>query len=259
MLAGVKAAASRAGNVAQAVGNFAQAMAPPPPPPEWTTRMTQHDGAVKCEDWLMACFCTPCAASVAKSRVDRSNPCYNFLCWSPIGGYSYVRLAYGIIGTCGDDMCYGIWCPWCTTRQMYTESNVRGSLSGAYAANAGQWHFSLFDCTPCEICEVTFCFPCAVHEVRMNLPSQGAAIQSCCFDAMCVAPTSMYGQVRNDFGILSDFGPVEDVCLPIFCFPCTLNRARKEAVAQRMQGTAVAGMASGLLGAGRVAAYGARM
>lgn len=216
------------------------------PPAEWSTRMTQSDSAVKCGDWLFACFCTPCAAAMAKSKVDRSHPCYNFLCWTPIGGYSYVRLAYGIRGTCGDDMGWGIFCPCCVTRQMYTESNIRGGLNGAYGANTGSWNFSLFDCTPCECCEATVCVLCQTHEIRKVLPSQGAAEESCCFDAFCVVPTSMYGQVRNDFGILSDFGAVEDVLLPLVCFPCALIRAKKEAQSQRAGGN-MGNMAQGMM------------
>lgn len=246
MLAGVKAAARGA-----AQGVMGQ---PPPPPAEWSTRMTQSDGAVKMEDWLFACFCTQCAAAMAKSKVDRSHPCWNFMCWTPIGGYSYVRHAYGIRGTCGDDMGWGIFCPCCVTRQMYTESNVRGGLNGAYGANQGSWNFSLFDCTPCELCEAVFCVVCKTHEVRRMLPSQGEQ-DSCCFDALCTAPTAMYGQVRNDFGILSDFGPLEDIFLPILCFPCSLIRARKEAAQQRTQGGA-AGIVGGIVG-GRGGKYGA--
>jgi hypothetical protein len=233
-------------------------MQAPMAPPEWTTRMTQNDGAVKTEDWLLSCFCTPCAAASAKGRVDRSHPCYNFLCWTPIGGYSYVRLAYGIVGTCGDDLCYSIWCPCCTTRQMYTESNVRGGLNGNYGANSGKWNVSLFDCTPCEMCEATACVLCTTHEVRMLLPSQAESAKSCCFDAMCVVPTAMYGQVRNDYGILSDCGPVEDIFLPIVCMPCALNRARKEALYQKAHGTVAGGLGNALLGPSgqRMAAYG---
>ena len=224
------------------------------PPAEWSTRMTQNDGAVKCEDWLFACFCTQCAASMAKSKTDRSHPCYNFLCWTPIGGYSYVRLAYGIRGTCGDDMGWGIFCPCCVTRHMYSESSIRGGLNGAYGANSGTWNYSLFDCTPCECCEVAFCLPCTTNQVRMHLPSQGKSEESCCFDALCVMPTAMYGQVRNDYGILSDFGPLEDVLLPLVCFPCAMIRAKKEAQHQRTSGGAAGAagtMAQGLMNRGK--------
>ena len=259
MLAGVKAAAKGAkivGKVAQAAGQHAGVA----PSPEWTTRMTQHDGAVNTNDWLYSCFCTPCAAAQAKGNVDRTHPCYNFLCWTPIAGYSYVRLAYGINGTCGDDMMWGIFCPCCITRQMYTESNIRGGLNGSYGANQGSWNHSLFDCTPCELCEATFCVPCVTHSVRTNLPNQDLAERSCCFDALCVMPTSLYGQVRNDYGILSDLGPVEDIFLPIICFPCALNRARKEASLQKSKAGG-GGLGSGLLSkaSGKVGNYGARM
>jgi hypothetical protein len=56
---------------------------------------------------------------------------------------------------------------------------------------------------------------------------QPEAQQSACFDAMCVLPQSMYGQVRHSYGIITDFPVCEDVCVPQVCFPCALNQAHK--------------------------------
>lgn len=211
--------------VQQVVG---MAMPVSAPVPDWQSRIAQSSAPVNMEEWLWACCCLPFANAKAKSDADKSNPVYNFCCWSPVGVYSYVRLGYRIPGTCGDDMGYSLLCTPCTVRRTMTETRIRGPIPNpAYGANMNQWHVSLFDCSPVELCETVFCTPCMTHEVRVAL--QPEAQQSCCFDALCIVPTSMYGQVRNNYGIITDIPIIEDTLLPLLCFPCALNRARKEA------------------------------
>ena len=208
--------------------------------------MGQCDPPATQNDWLFAICCLPCASAVAKSNVDQSHPFYNFLCWTPVGVYSFVRMAYGIQGVCGDDLCYGIWCSPCATRRVYTESKTRGQLQGgAWGRNNGQWQKSLFNCTTCEFCESVVCVFCVSHEVRVNL--QPEAAQSCWFDTFCVPPPAMYGQVRHTYGIQSDCDLCEDIFLPIVCMPCALNRARGESSFHKNQGSA-GGMLKNALG-----------
>lgn len=217
LFAGVKAAMS----------NAMPQHAPPPPPPMWHTRLTQHDSPAEMSHCLYAWCCPQCTAAAAKSKADKSHPCFNFMCFTPIGMMSWVRLGYHIPGVCGDDICYGMWCMPCMIRRIYTESIVRGpnNQPPTQGSNTNEWKATLFDCTPCELCNAAFCPCCVVHEIRQNL--QPEAAESCCFDSMCILPTAMYGQVRHSYGIITDFPVCEDVCVPLACFPCALNQAHK--------------------------------
>lgn len=197
-------------------------------PSEWSTRLSQCDPPATMEDWCFSVWLLPCAAALAKSETDGTHGCYNFLCWHPIGGYSWVRNEYKIRGVCGDDCGYGIFCMCCTTRQMYTESHLRGKVQlGQRGLNMNRWNHSLFDCSFTECVEVLCCPCCVAHEARTVL--QPAVAQDTCFDCCCVLPTAMYGQVRHQYGIISDCSVCEDLFIPVLCFPCALNQARKEA------------------------------
>lgn len=194
----------------------------------WTTRFLQHDEMVESGDILFACCCVPCASAKAKSTVDKSDCLYNFCCWTPGGAYQFIRLAYGIDGVCGDDLAWSCICPCLQIRQALTEGKRRGvalSVPPQAGTNSIPWGVSLFDCSVCELCETTICFPCVTHTIHQHLQPKA---DSCCFDFCCIAPTSMYGQVRHHYGIISDVSCAEDLLLPVACFPCALNRARKE-------------------------------
>ena len=201
-----------------------------PSQPRWSTRLPQCSEPVLCEDWCLAVFCLPCTAAVAKSNSDRTNCAYNLVCWNPIASYSYVRHEYGINGVCGDDCCYGAWCAPCMVRQMYHESKVRkvSPWGGHYGSNAKlDWTFSLFDCGFCDLFRAFLC-PCTiVHEIRSTL--QPSSKPDHCFNYCCIMPTAMYGQVRNNAGIITDCPCLEDSLLPLLCFACALTRAKKEA------------------------------
>lgn len=194
----------------------------------WTTRFLQHDNGVECSDIMFSCFCLPCAAAKAKSNTDRSDCVYNFCCWTPAGVYHYVRNAYGIEGVCGDDLAWSVICPCFQVRQALTESkirNVASSVPPQAGSNSIPWGVSLFDCSVCELCETALCAPCVTHSIHQHIQPKA---DSCCFDFLCIPPTAMYGQIRHHYGILSDMAYCEDLALPLICFPCALNRARKE-------------------------------
>lgn len=194
-------------------------------PSKWSTRMTQHSDPVECNDLLCGWCCTPCALAAAKSNADKTNPCFNFCCFTPCASYSWVRYQYGIAGVCGDDLCYGIMCSCCTARQAYTEARMRGPAPNttSFGANSGEWAHSLFDCQFCDFVHICFCFCCITHDIRKGLQPQ---VDSCCYDTLCLVPCSMYGQVRHSYGIVTDFPLIEDFCLPLVCFLCAFNRAR---------------------------------
>jgi len=194
----------------------------------WSTRFLQHTEPVEFSEVLFSCLCLPCASAKAKSTVDRSDCLVNLCCWTPAGVYQYIRLAYGIDGVCGDDLAWGCICPCCEVRQALSEARLRGqpqSIPPQAGSNAIPWGVSLFDCSVCELCEAAICAPCVSHSIHHHLQPRA---DSCCFDFLCVAPTSMYSQVRHHYGIVSDLPYLEDIILPVFCFPCALNRARKE-------------------------------
>ncbi|CUF73241.1 Hypothetical protein, putative [Bodo saltans] len=196
----------------------------------WSTRLLQTGPPGECADWALSCFFCPCAAAYAKHRADRSNPCYNLLCWNPIASYAYIRHEYGIDGPCGDDCGYGLLCGPCMIRQSYTETRIRGVSSKpwatSYRQNLEQWNRSMFDCSFCGLMRAIVCPCCVAAEVRSIL--QPTASGDDCFNCFCINPASVYGQVRNHYGIFSDCGDGEDICLPLFCFPCSLNRALTE-------------------------------
>ena len=217
----------RAG-VAAASQPHSSSPAPAGEVPKWATRATQHGEPVLCmDDCMLAWLCLPCGSAISKGRADRTNCCYNLLCWGPCGSYNYVRNEYNIAGVCGDDMCYTTLCTPCMVKQALTESRLRGAArnTGTYDANVNDWDYSLFDCSCCELCHLCFCTPCAAHTIHQNLHEKQI---SCCFTFLCTNPLAWYGQVRNNYGIITDFPVCEDVCLPMVCFLCAMNRAKKQ-------------------------------
>lgn len=207
---------------------------------QWSTKIFQCDG-IATEHWVYAIFCPLCAAAHAKTKVDQTNVFFNFLCFTPIGSYSMVRHHYNIMGECGQDMFHGGLCLPCGARHIWTEANMRGQIAGKHGANSGTWSTELTQCDCSEFTRAAFC-PCMVsHEVRqlMHIKTDN------CFDYLCLIPTSMYGQVRHTYGIQSDCPVLEDLCVGLFCYPCGLNRALREAAFQSMAMTStIAGMAN---------------
>merc|ERR1719456_1237800 len=192
--------------------------------PRWTTRAGQCDPPATCEQWLCACFCTQCAQAQAKSNVDGTHVCYNCLCWHHGGSVSFVRREYGLFGTCGDDLMCSLFCGPCQVRQALTESELRGVVPSPFFARKGpsqrEWANTLFGCDGCECLEAMLCPWCVAHYTRNML--QPVERGDCCFDMLCILPTAIYGQVRHHHGIHAEFGVLEDVCLPVVCYPCAL-------------------------------------
>ena len=215
---------------------------------DWSTRVSQCSQPSTTEDCLCGLFCCPCAFATAKSNVDKSSACYDILCWNPIAIRNYVRHEYGIPGVCGDDIGYTLFCPFCVGRQVITESKLRGLSMQAYApmygANTSNWNKSLFDCDFCNCVSAMMCPCCMAADIRAML--QPSAAQDGCINHCCIAPTAMYGQVRNHYGIVSDVGFCEDVLLALVCYPCAIIRAKKEAsyrIQQQQQPQVVQGAA----------------
>ena len=239
-----------AGFVKNAAAGAAQNLLATNPTDQWSTTMFQCTGVAPV-DWALACCCTPCAAAKAKSNADQSHPCYNFLCWTPLGGYSYTRLGYGIMGECGTDCMAGLFCMPCSTRQMLTEFNVRGSQPGHFGGASREWHSSHWACSCTELCFAAVCPCCVTHTVRAMI--QPEADQW--FDYCCVLPTSTYGLVRNTYGLevgmLPDMPCVEDIFYGGACYPCALARSQREAAWQRANQAAgdVGGALGGVAGA----------
>ena len=197
-------------------------------PRKWSTRLAQTSEPSRMSECCWSIFCYPVAAAIAKSDVDGTNALFNCCCFSPCSATQFIRYEYGIAGVCGDDMCYGILCPCCTVRRGVTEARLRNGTpphGGMYGYNRNEWAHSLFDCSCCEMCSACLC-PCSVaHAIHVGLQP---AHDSCCFDMLCTPATAWYGQTRHMYGIATDVPCVEDTCLPIVCFPCALNRARKQ-------------------------------
>ena len=210
---------------------------------QWSTKPFQCEG-IKNEHWAYAIFCPLCAAAQAKGLVDQTHPVFNFFCFTPIGSYSMIRHSYGIMGECGEDCLYGGLCVFCGTRQVYTEANTRGSIPGKYGQLAGQWSTELFQCECTEFVKAALCPFLVAHEVRALIHHQADNW----FDCFCLIPTSMYGQVRNTYGIGSEWHPLcEDLLVGSFCYPCALNRALREAAYQKT--LAATATVSGIAGA----------
>lgn len=240
-----------AGKLAEVTG-----VAPPPAKPkDWQTRIGQCDPPAETQDWLLSIFCTQCASAVAKSNQDKTHPCFNFMCWTPIISYSWVRKGYGIPGVCGDDLMCAIFCSCCTTRRIYTEARDRKEIQRPLGND--KWKETLFGCDCPGFFYSMLCAPCAAHKIRNILQPDREA--SCCYDCMCNNPFAMYGQVRHTYGIVGDCGTqesaagvAEDIFLPVVCQPCALDQALREARFRATQQPAarVANAAAGALGLG---------
>ena len=218
--------------VANAVKVKTAHMGQPQAPQTWSTRKTQSTDPATMGECALSLFCLPCVSSMSKSRADKTHPLFNFLCFQPCMAYTYVRHLYNIGGPCGDDLAYGVLCTCCLVRQAATETRLRGAAPGSegFGANVKEWDYSLFDCSCCELFRAICLMPCVAHSVHQNLQPKA---DSCCYDLLCLNPASMYGQVRNEYGIITDFPVCEDVCLPLVCAPCALNRAQKQSAKPR--------------------------
>lgn len=216
------------------------------PSNQWTTKLHQCD-QVPPPHWLLAIFCLPCAAAKAKSKVDQSNPFFNFMCWTPVGTYSFVRASYNIVGDGGEDCCNGGICMPCGTRQVFTEASQLGPLAGgSYGQTTNAWTAPLFECQGSECAMATFC-PCMVSSA-IRVLMQPSTSGDKWFNLLCVVPTGWYGQVRHTAGIGSEWPhPVmEDLIVGSFCYPCALNRAQKEATAYRAKQAASSAVSKGV-------------
>ena len=193
--------------------------------PTWTSQMFQcGTPPTTCEDWAFSVLCTPCATAVAKTEADKSNVCYNFMCWHPVASYSYIRHIYHLPGTPGEDCGLGICCMPCAVRHMYTESRMRKVplMYGKAGTNSDNWHVGLFDCHCTQFAYSCFCAPCMTGKIRAAL--QPTASEDCCFNSVCIIPTAVYGQTRHEFGLKTDCAPMGDLCVPLWCFPCAYDR-----------------------------------
>lgn len=225
--------------------NIVHAISPQQPNQQWSTRTLQCSEPSTTDDCLCGFFCCPCAYATAKSTADKSSACYNFLCWNAVASRSYIRREYNIVGVCGDDIGYTIFCPCCTARQAKAESTIRGfskmPSSLTYGANNSQWSNSLFACECCSCLQALVC-PCYMaSQVRVVL--QPNAASDGCLNCCCICPTSIYGLVRHDYGIVSatpDCTCCEDVLVALFCYPCALIRARNETVVRQPLSSAMA-------------------
>jgi len=78
---------------------------------------------------LIGCFCPAIALSLAKSRFDGSDFCFNCVCFScsPLLVRNYIRKGYGIKGRvgCGDCLA-SVCCPNCVSTQLLNEVDSRG-------------------------------------------------------------------------------------------------------------------------------------
>jgi len=245
-------------------GSVASAVSAPPPPKNWSTTLTQCEGT-KVEHWLFACFCTPIAAACSKSHVDQSNQLFNAFCYTPLGNYNHVRLAYNIIGDCQQDLVNGLLCMPCGVRQMYSESSQIGSASSGInlpampqsiasaASNAivqsssSAWTTDLFTClNAAEFCWAVWC-PCVVSDMTRSAMLPNASEKW--FNRLCIIPCSQYGQTRHTLNIGSEWPhpTCEDCAVGLFFYPCALNRANREAQAYQLKRAAVQGAAQGLV------------
>jgi hypothetical protein len=228
------------------------------PTNQWSTKPFDCGGNVPPKHLAYAYLCFPCAAAHAKMKADKSNPIFNCLCFTPLGAYNSVRLSYGIVGDCKNDLIYGCLCMPCGTRQSWTEVNVLGPVAGTHGSDQEHWTASLFACEPNSCLKATFC-PCIVaHDIRILL--HDSSKDEAWFNYLCILPTSMYGQTRHHIGIRSEWPhpTCEDLVVGLFCYPCALIRANTEAGNWRMK-QAGANALGGAVGSAKAKASNAAM
>jgi len=88
--------------------------------------------------------CTPCAISDARSKMDGSGCCFNYMAMrSPVVIHWLMRSAYGIPSEseCVDDCVIPICCTCCAVNQMYQTAMTKGnpSTDGGSAFNVKQF------------------------------------------------------------------------------------------------------------------------
>jgi hypothetical protein len=125
---------------------------------------------------------------------------------------------------------------------MYTEGRIRGANKAVLPRGGpNDWQESLFGCGCCGFFSALLC-PCMqAHEVNTYLLPNGH--KDTCFSCLCVNPLATYGQVRHSYGIQAEFDCIQDFAVPLFCYPCALNQAAREA---RWRVANVRGAANGI-------------
>ncbi|KAL0476986.1 hypothetical protein AKO1_004992 [Acrasis kona] len=95
-----------------------------------------------CSDPDVSCYTLtscPCALATGLTDLEGSEPRYEeWCCWlfttltcpcimAPYARYR-AREGYDIKGTVANDLCVGLCCSYCSTRQIWSEVKVRGTL-----------------------------------------------------------------------------------------------------------------------------------
>lgn len=189
------------------------------------------------KDCAIAYSCPCIATAIARSDLDGSSALVNCFCWGPGSTQHFLRKTLGIAPDLMNDVLAGC-CYCCGARRVYTEARVRRAgmtpsqistetaRRDALTKSQQPWNEALFGCQMSQLLAACLC-PCfLVQEMRQVFAGDGSIFFDCC----CILPTAMRSEVRRRYNLEPEMAPelVEDLCIPVCCFPCALSQAVRE-------------------------------
>ena len=171
-----------------------------------------------CTECMYAYCCTSCALAQARTNLDGTSCCFNFLFGNAISMRWMIRTAYGIQGDSFSDCYTTLCCPCCVVNQMYQTSKILGDpfgpVPGSHVDRGQAWASANepCDCSSC-FCS-TFCMHCT--QGRILEDSMG---MSCCMGCCCVNPCMARNMVKVHYRV----GNADDDCCNDACIPCLVS------------------------------------
>jgi len=173
----------------------------------------------KCESCLYSWCCTACAISEARSKMDGSGCCFNFMALkNPVVIHWLMRSAYGIPSDnfFVDDFLIPVCCTYCAVNQMYQTAMTKGNPStdggSRFNLKAFSHESTQYSCNECMY--ATCCCPCAIGTTLSNTVGM-PFLMGCCCVGLCGARNLVRYQYRIG----------GDECFDDFCFPAMISGA----------------------------------
>ena len=171
-----------------------------------------------CTDCMYAYCCTPCALAQARTNLDGTSCCLNFLLGNAISMRWMIRTAYGIQGDECSDCFTTLCCPCCVVNQMYQTTKTLGDpfgpMPGAHMERGQEWASANEPCDCGSCCCACFCMYCAQGRILQD--SMGmSSWMGCC----CVNPCFARNMVKVHYRV----GKADDDCCNDALIPCLIS------------------------------------
>eukprot|EP01006_Ploeotia_vitrea_P000579 TRINITY_DN103296_c0_g1_i1.p1 TRINITY_DN103296_c0_g1~~TRINITY_DN103296_c0_g1_i1.p1 ORF type:complete len:272 (+),score=20.58 TRINITY_DN103296_c0_g1_i1:23-817(+) len=195
---------------------------------------TWTNGLFSCFDGgFLACLygcCLPyCAMASARTKMDRSNCCFNCMCMNPMVGNNVIRESYNIEGDCCGDILTVYFCGPCAVVRAYNEVNARGPVSMQAYAEGQQWSTGLCDCShDGSSCCYSYSAPrFALAAARTDFDDSNYCFNCCCLGTGPFARNL----VRESYGI--EGSCIGDICTVYWCSICSTAQVLREVKRRR--------------------------